>query len=97
MSSENSLLPVVLPADAGAARPFRRAAGFLLVAIGLPLIAYVLSSIAGTASPAYAAAVVGIPALAIAVVAGIHVLAGLMVWLGTPSSRKMGGQMSSAR
>jgi hypothetical protein len=84
MSAQSSLLPVVLPEDAGAARPFRRAAGFLLVAIGLPIIAYVLSAIAGAASPSYAAAVAGIPALAIAVIAGIHALAGLMVWLGTP-------------
>jgi hypothetical protein len=88
MSAENSLLPVVLPADAGAARPIRRAAGFFLVAIGLPIIAYVFSVIAGAASPSYAAAVAGIPALAIALIAGIHVLAGLMVWLGTPRTAR---------
>ena len=83
MSAE-SLLPVVLPEDAGAGRPFRRAAGFLLVAIALPLAAYFLSAIAGAASPSEAAAIAGIPALAVGVIAGIHVLAGLMIWLGTP-------------
>jgi hypothetical protein len=88
MNAENSLLPVVLPADAGAARPFRRAAGFLLASIAMPLIAYVLSAIAGAASPSEAAAAIGIPALAVAVIAGIHVLAGLMIWLGAPHSRQ---------
>ncbi|HEV7693628.1 MAG TPA: hypothetical protein VGO52_22525 [Hyphomonadaceae bacterium] len=88
MSAENSLLPVVLPADAGAARPFRRAAGFFLVAIGLPLIAYVLSAIGDGGMPGYAAAFAGIPAIAIAIIAGFHVLAGLMIWLGTPHRRE---------
>ena len=45
MSAEPSLLPVVLPADAGAARPFRRAAGFLLIAIVLPLAASILAQV----------------------------------------------------
>ena len=45
MTTEDSFLPVVLPADAGAARPLRRAAGFLLVAIVLPLAASILAQV----------------------------------------------------
>ena len=92
MNADDALLPVVLPADAGAARPLRRAFGLFLVAAGLPLAAYMLAAIGGAATPAYAAGVIGIPAIAIAIIAGFHVLAGLMVWLGEPRARRRQGR-----
>ena len=61
----DSLLPVVLPADAGAARPFRRAAGFLFVAILLPLTAALLGQILNADDDALAN-LVALPAIGVA-------------------------------
>lgn len=79
----DSMLPVVLPEDAGAARPFRRAAGFLLVAILLPFAAALLDLAFNIDNDAVSG-LVALPAIGLAIIAGIHMLAGLMIWLGTP-------------
>jgi len=88
MSSESSLLPVVLPADAGAARPLRRAAGFFLVAIGLPLVASILAQVFNGVDDDALSGFVALPAIGLAIIAGIHMLAGLMIWLGSPHRRE---------
>ena len=90
MSAEHSLLPVVLPADAGAARPFRRAAGFLFVAIMLPLAASILAQVFNGVDDYALRRFVALPAIGLAIIAGVHMLAGLMIWLGTPRSRQAG-------
>jgi hypothetical protein len=90
MSAEPSLLPVVLPADAGAARPFRRAAGFLLVAIVLPLAASILALLFNGVDDDTLTGLVTLPAIGLAIIAGIHMLAGLMIWLGTPPNHQRG-------
>ena len=82
--SADSLLPVVLPEDAGAARPLRRAAGFFLVAVALPLVAYLMSVVAGAQVPLYAAGVTLMLAIPLAIMGAVHILAGLMIWLGSP-------------
>jgi hypothetical protein len=84
MNTDDSLLPVALPADAGAARPFRRAAGFLLVAAALPLAASILTQIFDGVDSETLAGLVAPPAIGLATIAGIHVIAGLMIWLGAP-------------
>lgn len=90
MTAENSLLPVVLSADAGAARPFRRAAGFLLVAIVLPSAASILAQVFNGVDDDTLAGLVALPAIGLAIIAGIHMLAGLMIWLGAPRGRQRG-------
>jgi len=84
MSAADSLLPVVLPADTDAARPFRRAAGFLFVAIMLPLTASILAQVFNGVDDDALTHAVALPAIGLAIIAGIHMLAGAMVWLGTP-------------
>ena len=86
MSAEDSLLPVVLPA--GAARPFRRAAGFLLVAILLPLAASILALVFDGVDDDTLTGLVALPAIGLAIIAGIHMLAGLMIWLGAGRQRR---------
>ena len=86
MTADDSLLPVVQSEDAGAARPFRRAAGFLLVAILLPLAAALLGQILNVDEDGLAR-FIALPAIGLAIIAAIHMLAGLMVWLGTPRGR----------
>ena len=88
MSADESLLPVVLPADAGAARPFRRAAGFLLVAILLPLAASILALVFNGVDDDTLAGLVALPAIGLAIIAVIHMLAGLMIWLGAGRQRR---------
>jgi hypothetical protein len=86
-NADDSLLPVVLPADAGAARPFRRALGFLLVAAALPLAAAILAQILNVDDDALAR-FIALPAIGLAIIAGMHILAGLMIWLGTPKAAR---------
>jgi hypothetical protein len=81
----DSLLPVVLPADA--ARPFRRAAGFLFVAIMLPLAAALLAQILNVDDDALAR-FIALPAIGLAIIAAVHMFAGLMIWLGTPKGAR---------
>jgi ABC-type phosphate transport system permease subunit len=88
MSAERSLLPVILPADAGAGRPFRRAAGFLLVAILLPLVASILAQVFNGVDDDTLIGAVALPAIGLAIIAGIHMLAGLMIWLGASHQRR---------
>ena len=84
MTDDGVMLPAVVRSESEALRPFRRAAGFCLAALVLPVLAYVLSEVFRGSNSDMFAGLIALPAVGLAVIAGIHVIAGTMVLLGSP-------------